>query len=144
MRQRHLIAVALGVLAVIAAQQGVLRFGRAIAACCISENRSAVWVGIAMNLLFTIGILLPGFVAGWVARTRGILVGFLSGLVGGIIYSAAFGLASPVDWAAALTSGTMLLSLLGTGITLSISCAAAGGAAEALRSNTALERTRER
>jgi hypothetical protein len=144
MRQRRLIAIAIGVLVVFAAQQGVVRFGRLIEACCISQNRSAVWVGIAMNLLFTVGILLPGFVAGLVAKSRGILVGFLSGLIGGTAYSAVFGLLPPVDWHAALTSGTMLLSLLGTGLTLSVSCAAAGGAAEALRSNKSLERTRER
>jgi hypothetical protein len=135
MRHRHLIAIAIGVIAVVACQQGVLGIGRLIEACCISQNRSAVWVGIAMNLLFTIGILLPGFIAGLVAKSRGVLVGFLSGLVGGIVYSTAFGLVSPVDWGAALTSGTML--------TLSVSCAAAGGAAEALRSNKSLERTRE-
>jgi hypothetical protein len=144
MRHRHLFAIAIGVLAVVACQQGVLRIGRLIETCCIAENRSAVWAGIAMNLLFTIGILLPGFIAGLVARSRGILVGFLAGLVGGILYSAAFGFVSPVDWGAALTSGPMLLSLVGTGVTLSVSCAAAGGAAEALRSNTSLERTRGR
>ena len=129
---------------VMVAQQGVMYLGRIIEACCITQNRSAVWVGIALNLLFTIGLLLPGFVAGLVAGSRGILVGFLSGLIGGILYSGAFGLASPVDWGAALTSGTMLLSLLGTGITLSVSCAAAGGAAQALRSSTSVERMREK
>ena len=144
MHQRHLVAIAIGVLVVAIAHYGVVHIGRAIEACCISQNRSAVWVGIAMNLLFTVGILLPGFVAGLVARSKGILVGFLSGLIGGTLYSAVFGLASPVDWGAALTSGTMLLSLVGTGITLSVSCAAAGGAAEALRSNTSFERTRGR
>jgi hypothetical protein len=144
MRHRHLVAIAIGVLAVVACQRGVLGIGRLIEACCISQNRSAVWVGIAMNLLFTVGILLPGFIAGLVAKSRGILVGFASGLIGGIVYSTAFGLVSPVDWGAALTSGTMLLSLVGTGITLSVSCAAAGGAAEALRSNKSFERTRER
>jgi hypothetical protein len=144
MRHRHLVAIAIGVLAVVACQRGVLGVGRLIEACCISQNRSAVWVGIAMNLLFTVGILLPGFIAGLVAKSRGILVGFASGLIGGIVYSTAFGLVSPVDWGAALTSGTMLLSLVGTGITLSVSCAAAGGAAEALRSNKSFERTRER
>lgn len=126
----------------VACQRGVLSIGGLIESCCISQNRSAIWVGIAMNLLFTIGILLPGFIAGLVARSRGILVGFWSGLIGGTVYSATFGLASPVDWGAALTSGTMLLALVGTGVTLSISCAAAGGAAEALRSNSSLERKR--
>jgi len=144
MRHRHLVAIAIGVLAVVACQRGVLGIMRLIEACCIVESRSAGWVGIAMNLLFTIGILLPGFIAGLIARSRGILVGFLSGLIGGVIYSAAFGLVAPVDWGAALTSGTLLLSLVGTGITLSVSSAAAGGAAEALRSNNSLERTRER
>jgi hypothetical protein len=144
MRHRHLVAITIGVLAVVACQRGVLGVGRLIETCCISQNRSAVWVGVAMNLLFTVGILLPGFIAGLVAKSRGILVGFASGLIGGIVYSTAFGLVSPVDWGAALTSGTMLLSLVGTGITLSVSCAAAGGAAEALRSNKSFERTRER
>jgi hypothetical protein len=144
MRRQHLIAIAIGVLAVIACQRAVLSLGRLIEACCISQSRSAVWVGIAINLIFTVGILLPGFVAGLVSKSRGILVGFLSGLLGGVVYSAAFGLTSPADWSAALTSGTMLLSLLGTGLTLSVSCAAAGGAAQALRSNTSFERTRER
>jgi hypothetical protein len=143
MRHRHLVATAIGVLAVVATQRGVVGIGHVIESCCISQNRSAVWVGIAMNLLFILGVLLPGFIAGLVAKSRGILVGFLSGLVGGILYSAAFGLVSPVDWGAALTSGTMLLSFAGTGLTFGVSCAAAGGAAEALLSNKSLKRTRE-
>ena len=144
MRHRHLVSIAIGMLAVVASQRGVLGIMRLIEACCISQNRSAVWVSIAMNLLYTIGLLLPGFIAGLVAKSRGILVGFLSGLLGGIAYSAWFSLVPPVDWGAALTSGATLLSLAGTGITLSVSCAAAGGAAEALRSNTSFERTRGR
>jgi hypothetical protein len=132
MNRRHVFSIGIGILAVILVQRGVLGASRLIENCCISENRSDLWVGFAMNLLFTLGMLVPGFIAGLVSRTRGILVGFLTGLLGGIANSLAFGFVAPVDWAAALTSGYMLMSLLGSGITLSIPCAAAGGAAETL------------
>jgi hypothetical protein len=144
MNGRHIAAIGIGILTVVLVQRGVLGAGRLLEQCCIAENRSAVWVGIVMNAIFTVGLLVPGFVAGLVSRSKGILVGFLSGLLGGIVYSLAFGFIGPVHWVEALTSGTMLLSLLGTGFTMGISCAAAGGAAESLRSNKSLERTRER
>jgi hypothetical protein len=143
MNRRHIAAIGIGILAVVLVQRGVLGTGRLIEHCCISENRSAVWVGFVMNAMYTTGLLIPGFIAGLVSRSRGILVGFLSGLLGGVAYSLAFGFVGPVHWVEALTSGTMLLSLLGTGVTMGISCAAAGGAAESLRSNKSLERTRE-
>jgi hypothetical protein len=144
MTRRHIVALLAGIVAVALVQSGVMGFANLIQRCCIEENRSAVWVGHAMTTLYTIGMIIPGFVAGLIAKTRGILVGFLAGLLGGIAYSVVR--SSFPDGTALseiVSSGSVLMSLVGTGLTMCIPCAAGGGTAELLRSNTSLERTRE-
>ena len=144
MTRRHLVALLAGVVAVALVQTGVTGFARLIEQCCISDNRSAVWVGHAMAMLYTTGMIVPGFVAGLIAKTRGILVGCLAGLLGGIAYSVwRSSIPDGTGLLEVLSSGSVLMSLVGMGLTLCIPCAAGGATAELLRSNTSRERTRE-
>ena len=97
-----------------------------------------------MTSLYSIGMLVPGFIAGFIAKTRGILVGFLAGLLGGIAHSLVRSV-FPDDTTLleVLSSPSFLVSFVGTGLTLCIPCAAGGATAELLRSNKSFERTRE-
>ena len=145
MTRRHLVALLAGIVAVALVQSGVSALALLIQQCCIADNRSAVWVGHAMTTLYTTGMIIPGFVAGFIAKTRGILVGLVAGLLGGIAYSIArSSIPEGTGFLDIVSSGSVLMSFVGLGLTLCIPCAAGGGTAELLRSNTSLERTRGR
>jgi uncharacterized membrane protein YeaQ/YmgE (transglycosylase-associated protein family) len=144
MTRRHLVALLAGIIAVPLVQGAVTGGAHLIERCCIADNRSAVWVGVAMTSLYSIGMLVPGFVAGFIAKTRGILFGFLAGLLGGIAHSLARSVfPDATTLLEVLSSPSFLISIVGTGLTLCIPCAAGGATAELLRSNKSLERTRE-
>jgi hypothetical protein len=136
--RRHVIAIAIGACAFVLLQQGTQHAARLIEECCISQNRSVLWVSIALNVLVTLGLLVPGFLAGLVARSRGILVGFLAGLLGGVLFSLTVGIIRVEgSWFEILTSGSQWLFIIGNAFVLSLSTAAAGGAAQAMRSTRA-------
>jgi hypothetical protein len=139
--RRHAMAIAIGACAFVLLQKGTQNSARLIEDCCISQNGGALWVSIALNVVLTLGLLVPGFLAGLIARSRGILVGFLAGLLGGILFSLTVGII-PVEggWFEILTSWSQLLFIIGNAFVLSLSTAAAGGAAQALRSNAATGR----
>jgi uncharacterized membrane protein YeaQ/YmgE (transglycosylase-associated protein family) len=78
-----------------------------------------------------------GFIAGWLAPRRGILAGFLAGLIGYFIYSAIFF----TYWSAVLEGGPsgvieVLLQTVVSALSWGLSAAAAGGTAQLLRSKT--------
>jgi hypothetical protein len=87
-------------------------------------------------------LLAPGFLVGWVAGTRGTILGLAAGAFGSLIYSVAFAttlqtpanpyLPNPWSW------------VVGEVLTQAILAAVAGAAGQLLRSNKSLERTRER
>jgi MFS family permease len=141
MSRRHFVAILVGIATAVLSQWGVSAGSRLIEVCCFSNARGSVWIEPALMALYNLGLLIPGLVAGWVAKTRGILVGFLAGVLGGIANSAATGI---ITWAHILSSRSQWLWLLGIGIALGIPCAIAGAAGQLLRSNYRIERTRER
>ena len=85
-------------------------------------------------------LLAPGIFVGWVAGTRGTILGLAAGAFGSVIYSVAFAttlqtpahpyLPNPWSW------------VVGEVLTQAILTAVAGGAGQLLRSNKSLERTR--
>ncbi|BBA31993.1 uncharacterized protein sS8_0023 [Methylocaldum marinum] len=88
--------------------------------------------------------LLPGFVAGWLARRNPILVGFLAGLLGNVIYSAIFLTQwQPVLEGGPLTVADVALRLVFLGVSWGLVSAAAAGTAQFLRSNKPIHATCE-
>jgi len=87
-------------------------------------------------------LFVPGSLVGWIARSHGIVLGLLAGALGSLTYSMFFGttletpnhpyLPNPWSW------------VIGEALTQGLIGAVAGGAAQMLRSNKSLERTRER
>jgi hypothetical protein len=94
---------------------------------------------------FALSLMVPGFVAGLVAARRGILIGASAAaiLAGLDVLSEAMVFAGRPGWSSS-DVGRMLLSVLMRHPASIIASAVAGGCAELLRSNTSLERTRER
>jgi hypothetical protein len=86
-------------------------------------------------------LLAPGFLIGFVAGTRGAILGLAAGAFGSVIYAVAFAttlqtpahpyLPNPWSW------------VVGEVLTQAILTAVAGSAGQFLRSNKSLERTRE-
>jgi hypothetical protein len=95
-----------------------------------------------MKVLAEILNLIPGFVTGFIARTREIVTGFITGLLGGAGYStfAATLLLGTSAWHGFTTSAAVV-SILSMGVVSGIAGAAAGGAGELVRSNLPLKRS---
>jgi hypothetical protein len=143
MTRLHAFAVLVGLIAMIMAQLGGVElhhfvYGR----CCQSESLAAVYVSSAMKVLAEILNLIPGFVTGFIARTREIVTGFITGLLGGAGYStfAATLLLGTSAWHGFTTSAAVV-SILSMGVVSGIAGAAAGGAGELVRSNLPLKRS---
>jgi MFS family permease len=146
MSSRPVVAVVVGVLLLVSMQWGLVELGRLFRACCFTEHLvKPLWVGAVSNVAYTLSSLLPGFVAGWISRRNVILVGFATGVIGSICHVAIFGLI-PLEssWVEVAMSGSTMLWFTSSAFGLAISCAAAGAAAQVLRSNNALERERGR
>jgi len=95
----------------------------------------------ATILLQTLLVLVPGLVTGIIAPSRGMLLGFSVGVVGGLlsqlIFSAGIARSPPLlsyQWSIALSLD----------MSAGILCAAGAAAGQLVRSNKSLERTRER
>jgi hypothetical protein len=143
MTRLHAFAVLAGLIAMIMAQFcGVELHHFVYGRCCQSESLAAVYVSSGMKVLAEILNLIPGFVAGFIARTRGIVTGFITGLLGGAVYSifAATLLLGTSAWHGFTTSAAVV-SILSVGVVSGIACAAAGGAAELVRSNLRLKQS---
>jgi hypothetical protein len=116
-----------------------------VATCCLTPQGSVpVWLSILSSPIGALVALLPGFIAGWAAQRRGILVGFLTGLLGSALYSAVFG----TFWRSTIEQGlpeilTLASWLLLMSVASGLYGAAAGASAQLLRSNNALEQTWE-
>jgi hypothetical protein len=80
------------------------------------------WRAFIVNILHPLASVVPGFCAGWISGRRGLLIGGLTGMLGGAAYAVFFPKAVlAVFWS------------IGPGLILT--CAAGGAAAEVLRSN---------
>jgi hypothetical protein len=102
------------------------------------------WFTNVSTLVVALGPLIPGFLAAWLSRQHGLVVGFLVGFIGTVACSVVFGTYWPdVDWSSVLSVSKTLLWLALHGVSVGLISAAAGGTAELLRSNNALEQTRE-
>jgi uncharacterized membrane protein YeaQ/YmgE (transglycosylase-associated protein family) len=109
-----------------------------------SQDNPPLWVVSLGILSRTILTLLPGFVAGLIASSKGILLGFAVGFLGAAIAPIVLGPlgeATLADQFSGLVKywGFTLVWALSTGLF----CAAAGAAGQLVRSNKSFERTRE-
>lgn len=136
-------AVVAGVSVSLILQVLAAKFMQVTYECCVSPGAATpIWYAAVSSPLGALVSLLPGFVAGWWARRRGLLAGFLAGLLGNAIYSAIF----LTQWPAVAEGGIlgvaeMILRLLILGTSWGLGSAAAGGTAELLRSNKTMEPT---
>jgi hypothetical protein len=105
----------------------------------------APWIAMLYSTAFALSLMVPGFVAGLVAARRGILIGASAAaiLAGLEVLSEALALAGRPGWSVGDVS-RMLLSVLMRHPASIVASGVAGGCAELLRSNTSLERTRDR
>jgi hypothetical protein len=90
-----------------------------------------------LGVLLALVSLLPGFCAGVISGRRGILLGMLTGLIGGMTYSVLFFLIRLhfLHLGHFSTSAGALLWFWGSGPGLLLTCAAGGAAGQLLRSN---------
>jgi fructose-specific phosphotransferase system IIC component len=79
--------------------------------------------------------LSPGFIAGWISGSRGLLAGFVVGLLGSGCYSAVAGTAAHYFQASEAQSLVMESWFFTMCIVVGFFSAAAGGSAQLLRSN---------
>jgi hypothetical protein len=97
-----------------------------------------------MDITLTSLPLLPGLCAALISGCRGMLMGALTGLIGGLTYSVVFILIrlhfSHLSHFFTSMGAPMWFQVQGFG--LIISCAAGGAVGELLRSNNRLERSR--
>jgi hypothetical protein len=117
---------------------------RTVMDCCSEAESTPYWYTNVSTVFGALSPLIPGFVAGWISMKRGLLVGFLVGFIATIAYSTALGRYWPeVEWSSAASVSKTFLWLSLHGFATGLISGAAGGAAELLRSNNALERTRD-
>jgi hypothetical protein len=93
------------------------------------------WLTLVTPPIQALVVLLPGFVAGWVASCRILLCGFLTGLIGAALHSAIFS-----SWRGVAAAGLSEMLFLGgwalsNGIVGGLFAAAAASTAQVLRSN---------
>jgi hypothetical protein len=104
------------------------------------NGSESMWLIAISSPIQALASLLPGFNAGWVARERGVLAGFLAGLFGNVVYTALFG----TFWNSILADGmagavSMILWLFLMAVSWGLYGAAAGGTARLLRSHKLLQ-----
>ena len=109
--------------------------------CCLeAQSAPPLWYAMLSSPLGAIAGLLPGFIAGWLHPRQGIAAGFMTGLVGNVIYSAVF----LTMWATVIEGGgvavvEIIFRLLFFATSWAFGNAAAGGTAQLLRSNKRLQ-----
>lgn len=85
MRNTYIISIAVGVGVLLLTQWAWIEgIGRLYVAAGMNAPE---WYGAAVNVLFAVAMVLPGFCSGWIAKRRGILCGLLTGLIGGLAYA---------------------------------------------------------
>ena len=110
--------------------------GYAYACCFDPQLAPPLWYAMLSSPLGAVAGLLPGFIAGWLYPRQGIVVGFITGLLGNVIYSAVFlTMWDSVIEGGALDVAEVILRLLFLATSWGVGNAAAGGTAQLLRSN---------
>jgi len=102
-----------------------------------ASHGSPVLGSITLSLLIALPFVLPGLCTGWIAQRNGMLLGFLTGLVGALTFSILFmALGLSADHALhQLRPSNALIWFWGEGPALMLTSATAGAAGEMLRSN---------
>jgi hypothetical protein len=141
-RKHHGIAVLIGVLLTIIALWLQPLLMRASLDMMMKGGAFAFATAAITKVVIQVVLFAPGILVGWLAGTRGAILGLATGAFGSVIYSVAFAttlqtpahpyLPNPWSWVA------------GEVLTQAIVTAVAGSAGQLLRSNKSLERTRER
>jgi uncharacterized membrane protein YeaQ/YmgE (transglycosylase-associated protein family) len=101
------------------------------------SSQSLIWYEALLNIFFALGLVVPGFCAGWISKRHGILLGALTGLIGAITYTIFFPIfehRSNLPHFFATWPWLVAFSTAQFGLVLT--CAAGGAAAELLRSNS--------
>ena len=146
MQRRTLVALSAGIVVLWVTQWGQSHAIEAIAQLHWNYETWPLLPSALIDIMLTVVPLLPGFCAGLISGRRGILVGTLTGLIGGFIYSVVFILIrlhfTHLSHFFTSVGAPMWFQLQGLGLV--ISCAAGGAVGELVRSNYRIERTRER
>lgn len=128
-----------GIVAALLLQLGLASFAEYVAECCMNDHYAEpLLYAVLVAPIGGFAAIAPGFMAGWLTSSRGILAGFIAGLFGSAIYAGAM----HTMWATVIEDGAvveMLVRLLALGSGAAIVSAAAGGAAQFLRANKRLQ-----
>ena len=138
MERRQIIAVGIGTTCVIIGAFGQNYFAHLAGELASRNGALPIWSVPTQSLAFVFHSLLPGFVAGWISQKHGILVGFIAGIIGATTYH--LGMHIIEEYPISVRTVFWIL-LINPGISHSLSNAAAGGAAQLLRSNKSLQPT---
>jgi hypothetical protein len=139
-KQQATIAVAIGAIVSVTLQLVERGLGAFVMSCCSTEQGGSAIGFHVLYLVNALVALMPGFVTGWLARRRGMLLGFLAGAIGSILFSA-----FPRFLSSVLAAGDASLMIDFASATFFSACTsglfagAAGGTAELLRANAPAE-----
>ena len=113
-----------------------------VAGCCLGPQAAApIWFAVASAPLGAVVTLVPGFITGWLSPSRGILAGFIAGLLGNAIYAATFHtMWSSVGDDGASAIGGMIIRLFVLASSWALFSAAAAGTAQFLRRDDVRQR----
>jgi hypothetical protein len=130
-----------GIVAALGLQVGLSSFAGYVAECCMNDQYAQpLWYAVLSAPLGGLASIAPGFITGWLAKSKGILAGFMAGLFGSVIYAGTL----HTMWHTVVEDGAvveMLVRLLALGSGAAIVSAAAAGAAQFLRSNRRVQPT---
>jgi hypothetical protein len=133
-QQAPVAAVILGVALAIG-----LRYSREGLAHLIGPTYGGVlpnWVPLSAAPIQVLVLLAPGFFSGWIASRRELLCGFLTGLLGAVLYQMLTESYVPETIVRGASDVLFRISwLLSTGVSSGLFAAAAAGTAQLLRSN---------
>jgi hypothetical protein len=134
MPRRTLIAIAVGLLSYF-----VIRYAAETVMHHIAPPGELSFGVVASTFMSMLIELLPGFIAGWMSRGRGLVSGFVVGLLGSGCYSVVAGTAANYFQ----SSGSQLIVMgswfLAMCIVAGFFSAAAGGSAQLMRSNNSFK-----
>lgn len=144
-RYRIAIALAAGVAIGWVTNWTVLNWLPKLTEGAIHGQTSAPWVATLFSFAFVVSLMVPGFVTGWVAGRRGILLGAAAALVLAalaVLPEILFVLRAP-EWSFG-EAASSLMSVFMRYPAHIVASAVAGGCGELLRSDNSLERARDR
>jgi hypothetical protein len=130
-------AILAGIAASVLLQMAEAEFAQFVYGCCLDPSGSIPnWYILISSPFQGIVTLVPGFIAGWLSRSNGIVAGLLAGLFGNVVHSTVF----QTMWISVLQDGAsgvgeMLLRSFVLSSSWALIGAAAGGTAQLLRSN---------